>query len=80
VSQPSKLVKGVRFSYPAPNFIENIMTEERLKELVAQALDMSLFESVTSSYVVEGQSGSGRVEIPLVFAKNFASLVLKEKT
>ncbi len=56
------------------------MTEERLKELVAQALDMSLFESVTSSYVVEGQSGSGRVEIPLVFAKNFASLVLKEKT
>ena len=69
----------VRFSYPAPNFIEYIMTEKRLQELVTQALDMSLFESITPSYVVESQSDSDRIEIPLVFAKNFASLVLEEK-
>lgn len=55
------------------------MTEERLKELVTEALDLSLFESIKPSVIVESFSGCGRVEIPLVFAKTFASLVLKEK-
>jgi len=55
------------------------MTDERIAELVTQALDMSLFEPVTPSFVVESGDGAGRVEIPLAFAKNFASLLLTEK-
>jgi hypothetical protein len=56
----------------------NIMTDERIAELVTQALDMSLFEPVTPSFVVESGGGAGRVEIPLAFARNFASLLLTE--
>lgn len=57
----------------------NIMTDDHIAELVTQALDMSLFESITPSVVVESSGGAGRVEIPLAFAKNFASLLLTEK-
>ena len=55
------------------------MTDERIAELVTRALDMSLFEPITPSFVVESLDGKGHVEIPLAFAKNFASLLLTEK-
>lgn len=55
------------------------MTEVKLRELVTQALESSLFESVQPSVVVTSQSGEGRVEIPLAFAKHFASLVATER-
>jgi hypothetical protein len=55
------------------------MTDQRLQELVTQALDSSLFESIQPSVKVEAGGDAGRVEIPLVFAKHFASLVLKER-
>jgi hypothetical protein len=55
------------------------MTELKLQELVIEALDLSLFEDIQPSVTVESSDGRGRVEIPLVFAKHFASLVLKER-
>ena len=55
------------------------MTDDHIAELVTRALDMSLFEPITPSFVVESHGGAGRVEIPLAFAKNFASLLLTEK-
>ena len=56
------------------------MNQERLKELVTHALDMSLFEPIEPSVIVESGAGAGRVEIPLVFASNFAQLILTEKS
>jgi hypothetical protein len=54
------------------------MNQERLKELVTRALEASLFESTQPSVVVESGTGGGRIEIPLVFADNFAELILGE--
>lgn len=54
------------------------MNQERLKELVTQALNRILFESIEPSCVVESEAGAGRIEIPLVFADNFAQLILQE--
>jgi hypothetical protein len=54
------------------------MNQERLKELVTQALEASLFEPTQPSVVVESVTGSDRIEIPLVFADRFAELILGE--
>ena len=56
------------------------MNQERLKQLITEALDLSLFESAEPSIVIESTAGSGRVEIPMVFASNFAQLILREKS
>jgi hypothetical protein len=54
------------------------MNQKQLKELVTQALEASLFEPTQPSVVVESATGSGCIEIPLVFANNFAELILRE--
>ena len=56
------------------------MNQERLKQLVTEALNLSLFESAEPSVAIESTTGKGRVEIPLVFASNFAQLILTEKS
>lgn len=54
------------------------MNQERLKELVTEALTDSIGESVEPSVSIVADNHAGRIEIPLVFANNFAELILRE--
>ena len=56
------------------------MNQERIKQLITEALELSLFESIEPSVTIESSSGGGRVEIPLAFASNFTKLILREKS
>ena len=62
--------------YVAKNTGTGSISDFRLKEVVAEALRLSLFEEILPSVSVG--EGDSQIKIPLVFARYFANLILEE--